>query len=434
MLKGHSTIELTDVKTGKVERYEDDNLVTNGIKYYQRFYGLPTVVWKEVFTGVKIFEENITEDPNMVVAPLAANMIGYACDYSDTTDNMRGILNLDQSGLLEDGSGIKLTWDFAQNQANGTIKCICLTPKDSARYPRREIEEYNRIICANVSTNSVKRPIDYDYSKRTVISCFASLKSENRMVFSLNRTPFIYSGITDDGTGKLLGNFEVNVPGDFSEYVTDGTYIGTYENFYYFMAIKSFSANKPATTTFLLVKIKRGTYEVETQEFSFSDPAYPDVYFDTLVSTGSYYAFVFNGGIYICKSNRAYKFKMQDYTLEKVLDLKLPSQGFFAVSKHNVIGNDFTIDENDNIRNGSSTFYKNVGSQYGVPRGVLFELVPDVIFAGCYTATNYKDDLYILRAPIIITINNLTTPVTKTADKTMKITYILKEVYPETAP
>ncbi|MGJ1036112.1 hypothetical protein ACR77Y_23320, partial [Escherichia coli] len=32
-IKGHSTIELRD-KSGKVERYEDDNMVTNALQLY----------------------------------------------------------------------------------------------------------------------------------------------------------------------------------------------------------------------------------------------------------------------------------------------------------------------------------------------------------------------------------------------------------------
>lgn len=429
MLKGHSIIELTDVKTGTVEKYEDDNLVTNGIKYYQRFYGLPTVIWQTVLTGIKIYENNIKEDPNEVVAPLAANMIGYACNYSDTTDNKRGILNLDQSGILEDNSGVKLTWDFAANQANGTIRCICITPETFAKVQMREIEEYGHLVCADVSINSRKRPIDYDYTKRAIVSCYAKLKPDSKIYFYLNRVPFICNGITDDNKGKAIGGFEINVPGDFSEYKTDGVYIGTREEFYYFMTIKSYSEIEPASTTFLLIKIKKGTYELETQEFSFSDSAYPDVYFSTL-DMGD--AFVFNAAIYIYKGGKLYKFKMQDYGLEKVLNLSTSRWDFLAVSKHNVIGNNFTIDENDKVRVNSSTFYKSLTSAYAIPRGVLFELVPGAIFAGCSNVSNYRNDLYTLRAPLILTINNLATPVTKTADKTMKITYVLKEDYSDT--
>ena len=235
MIKGHSIIELTDVKTGEVERYEDDNLVTKGIEYYWRAYGLPANIWKEVFSGIKIFEENIEEDPNIVTAPLAANMIGYACDYSNTADNMRGILNLEQSGILEDYSGIKLTWDFAQNQANGTIRCICITPETFAKYPTRGLEVYSTLKCADVYLRSL---IGYDYSQRAVISYEGELKTNGRLRLAFHRVPYIYRGITDDGEGKEFKELYVDVPGEHSEDVVAGNFIGTFGGFYYFLSIK----------------------------------------------------------------------------------------------------------------------------------------------------------------------------------------------------
>ena len=34
MIKGKTTLELTDVNTGKVERFEDENILTNAIELY----------------------------------------------------------------------------------------------------------------------------------------------------------------------------------------------------------------------------------------------------------------------------------------------------------------------------------------------------------------------------------------------------------------
>ena len=40
MLKGKTIIELTDVNTGKVERHEDENMVTNALKHIFEPMGL----------------------------------------------------------------------------------------------------------------------------------------------------------------------------------------------------------------------------------------------------------------------------------------------------------------------------------------------------------------------------------------------------------
>ena len=40
MLKGKTTIELTDVNSGKVEVIEDTNMITNALQEFLRSYGM----------------------------------------------------------------------------------------------------------------------------------------------------------------------------------------------------------------------------------------------------------------------------------------------------------------------------------------------------------------------------------------------------------
>lgn len=42
-IHGHSTIELRNVKTGKVEKYEDDNMVTNALQRFLQDTGMVLV-------------------------------------------------------------------------------------------------------------------------------------------------------------------------------------------------------------------------------------------------------------------------------------------------------------------------------------------------------------------------------------------------------
>ena len=50
----------------------------------------------------------------------------------------------------------------------------------------------------------------------------------------------------------------------------------------------------------------------------------------------------------------------------------------------------------------------------------------DQYYKNSYSSTCSDVGIYLM-TPYLATINNLDTPVTKTADKTMKITYILRE-------
>lgn len=83
--------------------------------------------------------------------------------------------------------------------------------------------------------------------------------------------------------------------------------------------------------------------------------------------------------------------------------------------------NDGWIDTSDN----GVYPQRNSSGHYGVAIGA-FRFIVNGFW---YTAYNYAT-LYgriLLDAPYLATINNLSTPVQKTADKTMKITYILRE-------
>lgn len=87
-----------------------------------------------------------------------------------------------------------------------------------------------------------------------------------------------------------------------------------------------------------------------------------------------------------------------------------------------ILGYAFVLDKNDHVIKTPATTFENVMTP-------LIEIGPFRIGYGSSTANNsrllYKN-LY-LHTPYLGTINNLSTPILKTADKTMKITYTLTE-------
>lgn len=136
MLKGKSVIELTNVKTGEVERYENPNIITDGVQKYInalfRFGGhsTSTVMWKEIFGGIRLYDNNLEAVASNYLHPSVdvAKLTGYASitqKPSSTTDTMRGNLNTDETKALE--NGVQIVYDFATSEANGQIGCCCLT-------------------------------------------------------------------------------------------------------------------------------------------------------------------------------------------------------------------------------------------------------------------------------------------------------------------
>ena len=132
-LKGTTKIELTNVKTGEVEILQETNMVTNAISdilntdpfnlrwdgyVYFRKNLLPII--GNIVGGIVLFEDKLEEDPAKYYAPASKPIIGYSnMEVSPGTDVKRGSMNQTESGFLEDGTGYRFVFDFANTQGNG---------------------------------------------------------------------------------------------------------------------------------------------------------------------------------------------------------------------------------------------------------------------------------------------------------------------------
>lgn len=137
-IKGHSTIELKD-KSGKVERYEDDNMITNALQLYLNDlgeYNISPIYMTEVrenligslLGGVLAFDSHITENANNIICPTGVGMTAngaYGVVSNDSVTEM-GSYNSAESGWTSDGK-YKLVWDYTTTQGNGIINCLSLT-------------------------------------------------------------------------------------------------------------------------------------------------------------------------------------------------------------------------------------------------------------------------------------------------------------------
>lgn len=137
-IKGHSTIELRD-KSGKVERYDDDNMITNALQLYLNDLGefnISPIYMTEVrenligslLGGVLAFDSHIAENANNIICPTGVCMTAngaYGVVSNDSVTEM-GSYNSAESGWTSDGK-YKLVWDYTTTQGNGIINCLCLT-------------------------------------------------------------------------------------------------------------------------------------------------------------------------------------------------------------------------------------------------------------------------------------------------------------------
>ena len=142
-IKGHTTIILTDPKTGKQEIHEDDNMVTNALSKMFENCGLMNYpntdrdnLVPQLLGGIMGFDTAITESADTIFSPAGAEMIFNGSILNSQID--ANVTELGQyvaqgSGWQEDGSYV-LTFDYTMEQANcktgHPISCVCLTGRE----------------------------------------------------------------------------------------------------------------------------------------------------------------------------------------------------------------------------------------------------------------------------------------------------------------
>jgi hypothetical protein len=142
MLKGKTIIELTDTKTGEVEYHENDNMVTNAIKHLYEPFGhyksatkllgtdyLPA--YQTLLGGILLFDGEISENKEQLFAPAGTNLT--ACGVYGVQNagagTCRGDFNVTESEVNLSERYVKYVYDFTTSQGNGTIASVCLTGK-----------------------------------------------------------------------------------------------------------------------------------------------------------------------------------------------------------------------------------------------------------------------------------------------------------------
>jgi hypothetical protein len=138
-LKGHTKIELTDVNTGKVDTYEDDNMVTNAVTKLLTDYGTGIVssmtningnFFPDYLGGMLLFKNALVEDANAYFPSGDNEVVGNAAynSSSSPTDNpYMGTYNATESHVDDRNKTVTFVYDFTTSQANGSISAISLT-------------------------------------------------------------------------------------------------------------------------------------------------------------------------------------------------------------------------------------------------------------------------------------------------------------------
>lgn len=174
-LKGHTTIELRDVVTGEVKKYEDDNMFTDAISKMVNFAAkhslgsnpldVYSAHWNNLLGGLVLFDSTHTEDadniyPHGGVKPVGCGQVGNTSNYASFL--AWGVYNSSESDTSATDMKV-MVWDFATDHANGTIASVSLTHKNAGLFGmgtasenRTQTKNYGKIALGNILTQGEK--------------------------------------------------------------------------------------------------------------------------------------------------------------------------------------------------------------------------------------------------------------------------------------
>ena len=126
-LKGHTKIELINVKTGEKKTYEKDNFVTNLFrdamqpagaygdlrKYFANNRKPAQEALLDMTRGIVLFDTALPADPEEYTLPAGVNMTGRGTDAAyNGKDYTLGSYNASESVIDNDGSNVGFQVDF----------------------------------------------------------------------------------------------------------------------------------------------------------------------------------------------------------------------------------------------------------------------------------------------------------------------------------
>lgn len=460
-LKGHVLIELTDVDSGRVEKVEKENMVTNAVNHLLGlnpmgvFYSAggafdDHLMWNDemlpvcpnMIGGLLLFGRAVEEDPENIYQ-FSGNMpVAYASNDVNSTANLaRGSMNLTESKALD--HGYKFVWEFSPSQGNGTIAALALT---SARGGKNgfgsmvdDASPFFHIRDVNIG--------DLGTERQMMLFEAVEMDFENDLMYSITfedaavrvrkiRIPVFSIGLNerlDDSTYQLVEEQVIQVStfrflGDYSKY---GDFLDGHDGYWYGVSNEE---NASGDAKLAWVKIKKEDYSVAEGEWTLSNAKMMD---SGSRKTGSYperyvKCCIRNGFLYVMASDKNGVYRIN---LKNQADVSLISLGFtskwqplceagscevyMTLVGDVIVGGDFQILDDDTVvQTAGSVKLQSAATP-------LFRYKEFLVGWGGSYGNEYRH--HYLLMPYLATVNNLGSVLEKTADKTMKITYTLTE-------
>lgn len=465
-LKGHCKVELKDKRTGKIEQYEEHNMVTEfseelfkqmGYLRPNAFANRETLPIDDLFGGVMCFDTAITEQTDMtgrhsspLYPPADKEMVANAsmAITGNTAPEELGQYNSRSSAST--ATTRKFIFDWDTDEALGQIASVCLTSKYGGY--KGVGNAYSNTRDTSIRVNEpIEQTVSGDTGKQTSLSSSSRIAYINR---SNNRIGVVHSFEPTAGTltikeydlsGVGINPFKsLNAIGTNARevatinytftpvaYTSNGSWI-TYSRYGYW-GIVVFSKNPNANDNTL--SVLKFNLDNTQEQYSFANVSCGWVN----GTTGQYYRFSvgFLGNYFIIANHSSfysggynYVYACHTGTYEVTSLGTLPDAGNSSGPGVILEGRFYVGNSVIRLKNGTPTLEKLNGT------GLMALAQNDGFWCGgqavddpyiCWNGTNDVSFAVVgtLIRPYLATIFNLDNAVQKLGDKTLKITYEL---------
>ena len=437
----------------------------------------------ELFGGILLFDKALPEDANQLIAPAGTQLVGCGAygTQNNTKGKCRGNYNQTESELNRSQKYMKFVYDFATSQANGTIASLALTSKkggfvsyggeNDSIFVSTDIEYANATMDYTDSNdksfylgNYIQFVASYGNSAYVGVptndnSCTlsASDTAKTEFLFALdidNEIAYYFKPIINASskitgfkitkraipiksislfnnminTKPLIEEKEVSLPTPVTFDSSGAGYnFDTTTNCLFFRVTASPEPN--GITTVIKISLNGDTVNTYRVVNNTGHKIYTGT--QDIFCLGEYmYARSYETNVY-----QTYKIKLDNPA--DVLVIPSADGGRYRVSFKYQIGKRLYSGNGRYVLDTELNkifFCELIGGCYNTWESTMYShaITPvinhDLIkYVSCSANTPSRGMGFLLHGCYLATINNLSQPVTKTADKTMKITYIIQE-------
>lgn len=419
MLKGHTKIELTNIHTGEKEVVEHNNMFTNALQNLINgmvFHGINitnyTPIYNTLLGGVILFSQPLEEDADKYTLSCLPDkgLTGYAnTEVNSGTDTSRGSFNSTESGEIE--NGYRYVWDFSTSQGNGEISALGLTSNDGGANPMYGLLQTSLSNpCSN--SNEMRNVVEVDFENLIFTMIYSS--GEKAVTYKRAKIDKFEVGLLKKyGSAESIQEKTITVDDSNVSMNTSWSWTDGGDGFYYGGYASSEKYLK-------LIRVDKDTLSYD------SDYGLKTITLPTTISIyGNRKFVVSNNYLFYAYNYSAYRVNLSDFTDIKMFTTNVYCYGYVHKFGDFIVCESCIFDMNmENIRYRENSSFISNSTNY-CDYNVLADEKGNAFV--CYDYRGSPEVVFGFLKNYLATINNLDSTVTKTPDKTMKITYTVTE-------